>query len=101
MTTASSSGPTEEDLQEALAYIRPLLKGHSDDLTIASINNDYAEKAGLSLNKDAVIKESPKSPYANLIAVRCDNASRRRISDRSPAPETSPARSARNRCAPP
>jgi D-methionine transport system substrate-binding protein len=41
-----------------------------DDLTIASINNDYAEKAGLSLNKDAVIKEAPKSPYANLIAVR-------------------------------
>jgi len=41
-----------------------------DDLTIAAINNDYAEKAGLSLNKDAVIKESPKSPYANLIAVR-------------------------------
>ncbi|WP_028602677.1 MetQ/NlpA family ABC transporter substrate-binding protein [Ottowia thiooxydans] len=41
-----------------------------DDLTIASINNDYAEKAGLSLDKDAVIKESPKSPYANLIAVR-------------------------------
>jgi D-methionine transport system substrate-binding protein len=41
-----------------------------DDLTIASINNDYAEKAGLSLNKDAVIKEAPVSPYANLIAVR-------------------------------
>jgi D-methionine transport system substrate-binding protein len=41
-----------------------------DDLAIAAINNDYAEKAGLSLNKDAVIKEAPKSPYANLIAVR-------------------------------
>ena len=41
-----------------------------DDLAIAAINNDYAEKAGLSLNKDAVIKESAKSPYANLIAVR-------------------------------
>jgi len=41
-----------------------------DDLAIAAINNDYAEKAGLSFNKDAVIKESPKSPYANLIAVR-------------------------------
>jgi D-methionine transport system substrate-binding protein len=41
-----------------------------DDLTIAAINNDYAEKAGLSLNKDAVIKEAAKSPYANLIAVR-------------------------------
>ena len=41
-----------------------------DDLTIASINNDYAEKSGLSFHKDAVLKESPKGPYANLIAVR-------------------------------
>jgi len=41
-----------------------------DDLTIASINNDYAEKSGLSFKKDAVLKESAKSPYANLIAVR-------------------------------
>lgn len=41
-----------------------------DDLTIAAINNDYAEKAGLSFVKDAVIKESPQNPYANLIAVR-------------------------------
>ncbi|MGO4807167.1 NifU family protein [Arthrobacter sp. 2MCAF15] len=39
MTTASASGPTEEDLQEALAYIRPLLKGHSGDLTIASVED--------------------------------------------------------------
>lgn len=41
-----------------------------DDLTIASINNDYAEKSGLSFNKDAILKESPRGPYANLIAVR-------------------------------
>jgi D-methionine transport system substrate-binding protein len=41
-----------------------------DDLSIAAINNDYAEKAGLTLAKDAVIKESPTGPYANLIAVR-------------------------------
>ena len=41
-----------------------------DDLTIAAINNDFAEKAGLSLARDAVIKESPKGPYANIIAVR-------------------------------
>lgn len=41
-----------------------------DDLTLASINNDYAEKAGLSFVRNAVIKESPQSPYANLIAVR-------------------------------
>jgi D-methionine transport system substrate-binding protein len=41
-----------------------------DDLTIASINNDYAGKAGLTLDKDAVIKESATGPYANIIAVR-------------------------------
>jgi len=41
-----------------------------DDLALAAINNDYAEKAGLSFVRDAVIKESPRSPYANLIAVR-------------------------------
>jgi len=41
-----------------------------DDLTIAAINNDYAEKAGLSFVRDAIIKESPQGPYANLIAVR-------------------------------
>ena len=34
------------------------------------INNDYAGKAGLTLEKDAVIKESPTGPYANIIAVR-------------------------------
>lgn len=41
-----------------------------DDLTIASINNDYAGKAGLTLDKDSVIRELPKGPYANIIAVR-------------------------------
>lgn len=41
-----------------------------DDLTIAAINNDYAEKAGLTLAKDSVLRESPKGPYANIIAVR-------------------------------
>ncbi|MDP9898796.1 MetQ/NlpA family ABC transporter substrate-binding protein [Variovorax ginsengisoli] len=41
-----------------------------DDLAIAAINNDYAEKAGLSFTKDAILKEAPKGPYANLIAVR-------------------------------
>jgi len=41
-----------------------------DDLTIAAINNDYAEKAGLTLAKDSVLRESPTGPYANIIAVR-------------------------------
>lgn len=41
-----------------------------DDLALASINNDYAEKAGLSFLRDAVIKEAPRGPYVNLIVVR-------------------------------
>lgn len=41
-----------------------------DDLTIASINTNYAENAGLNFKTDALIKEGAKGPYANLIAVR-------------------------------
>ncbi|AFR27753.1 NifU family protein [Arthrobacter sp. Rue61a] len=39
MTTTQNAGPLEEDLQEALSYIRPLLKGHSGDLTIAAVDD--------------------------------------------------------------
>ena len=41
-----------------------------DDLSAASINTDYAVKAGLSPTKDAIATEDLKGPYANLIAVR-------------------------------
>nr|WP_231755504.1 MetQ/NlpA family lipoprotein [Bordetella sp. N] len=41
-----------------------------DDLTAASINNDYATQAGLVPARDAIGRESPTGPYANLIAVR-------------------------------
>jgi D-methionine transport system substrate-binding protein len=41
-----------------------------DDLSAASINTDYAVKAGLSPTKDAIAIEDLKGPYANLIAVR-------------------------------
>ena len=41
-----------------------------DDLTAASINNDYAEQAGLVPARDAIGREAPDGPYANLIAVR-------------------------------
>ncbi|HEY0200906.1 MAG TPA: MetQ/NlpA family lipoprotein, partial [Burkholderiaceae bacterium] len=44
-----------------------------DDLDAASINNDYAEKAGLSFSRDAIAKEAPNGPYANLIAVKTAN----------------------------
>jgi len=41
-----------------------------DDLVAASINNDYATQAGLVPARDAIGRESPTGPYANLIAVR-------------------------------
>jgi len=41
-----------------------------DDLAAASINTDYAVKAGLSPTRDAIAVEDLHGPYANLIAVR-------------------------------
>jgi D-methionine transport system substrate-binding protein len=41
-----------------------------DDLAAASINNDFAEQAGLVPARDAIARESATGPYANLIAVR-------------------------------
>lgn len=47
------------------------------DLDAASINTDYAVKAGLSPVKDAIAIEDLKGPYANLIAVREQDRSKR------------------------
>ncbi|MFL9924949.1 MetQ/NlpA family ABC transporter substrate-binding protein [Herbaspirillum lusitanum] len=44
-----------------------------DDLAAASINNDYAFKAGLSLQKDTIAVEDAKGRYANLIATRVED----------------------------
>ena len=44
-----------------------------DDLAAASINNDYAFKAGLSLHKDAIAVEDPRGRYANIIATRTED----------------------------
>ncbi|CAH0447269.1 putative D-methionine-binding lipoprotein MetQ [Ralstonia syzygii subsp. syzygii] len=41
-----------------------------DDLDAAAVNGNYAEKAGLDPTKDGIAIESPKGPYANVIAVR-------------------------------
>ncbi|GAB2804193.1 methionine ABC transporter substrate-binding lipoprotein MetQ [Halomonas shantousis] len=40
------------------------------DVDLAFINNTFAQPAGLNLQKDALIKEGPESPYVNLIVVR-------------------------------
>ncbi len=44
-----------------------------DDLAAASINNDYAFKAGLSLQKDTIAVEDPRGRYANVIATRAED----------------------------
>ncbi|MEU3415317.1 MetQ/NlpA family ABC transporter substrate-binding protein [Streptomyces sp. NPDC006658] len=42
-----------------------------DDVDAAVINNNYAQDAGLSPTKDAILLESAKNnPYANLLAVK-------------------------------
>jgi D-methionine transport system substrate-binding protein len=41
-----------------------------DDVDIAGINTNYATQAGLDPVKDPILREDPKGPYTNLIAVR-------------------------------
>jgi D-methionine transport system substrate-binding protein len=41
-----------------------------DDVTVAAINTNYAMEVGLKPDRDALVLESPDSPYANIIAVR-------------------------------
>lgn len=36
----------------------------------AAVNTNYATQAGLDPVKDAILREGPKGPYANIIAVR-------------------------------
>jgi D-methionine transport system substrate-binding protein len=43
---------------------------HLDELAAAVINTNFAQTAGLSITKDAIFRESPQSPYVNVIAVR-------------------------------
>jgi D-methionine transport system substrate-binding protein len=41
-----------------------------DDVDAAAVNTNYAEPAGLSPQRDAILLEEPKGPYVNVIAVR-------------------------------
>jgi D-methionine transport system substrate-binding protein len=41
-----------------------------DDVDAAAVNTNYAVPAGLDPAKDALLKEDPKGPYVNLLAVR-------------------------------
>lgn len=44
-----------------------------DDVDVAAVNTNYATQAGLDPVKDAVLREDPKGPYANVIAVRTED----------------------------
>ncbi len=41
-----------------------------DDLDLAAVNTNYAIPAGLDPTRDALIRETPNSPYTNIIAVQ-------------------------------
>jgi D-methionine transport system substrate-binding protein len=41
-----------------------------DDVDAAAINTNFAIPAGLNPQKDALLKEDPKGPYVNFLAVR-------------------------------
>lgn len=41
-----------------------------EDVDAAAINTNYATEAGLDPVKDPILREDPKGPYVNLIAVR-------------------------------
>jgi D-methionine transport system substrate-binding protein len=41
-----------------------------DDVDAAGVNTNYATQSGLDPVKDALLREEPKGPYANVIAVR-------------------------------
>ena len=41
-----------------------------DDVDAAAVNTNYATQAGLDPVKDPILREDPKGPYVNLLAVR-------------------------------
>lgn len=43
------------------------------DLAAAGINTNYAKEAGLDPVKDPILREDPKGPYVNVIAVRAQD----------------------------
>ncbi|TXJ10097.1 MAG: MetQ/NlpA family ABC transporter substrate-binding protein [Afipia sp.] len=44
-----------------------------DDVDVAAVNTNYATQAGLDPVRDAILREDPKGPYANVIAVRAED----------------------------
>lgn len=46
-----------------------------DDVDAAAVNTNYATPAGLDPTRDSILKENPKGPYVNLLAVRAEDKS--------------------------
>jgi D-methionine transport system substrate-binding protein len=44
-----------------------------DDVDAGVVNTNYATQAGLNPVKDAILREDPKGPYVNVIAVRAED----------------------------
>jgi D-methionine transport system substrate-binding protein len=44
-----------------------------EDVDAGVVNTNYATQAGLDPVKDAILREDPKGPYVNLIAVRAED----------------------------
>ncbi|MFD4550905.1 MetQ/NlpA family ABC transporter substrate-binding protein [Streptomyces sp. NPDC058466] len=74
-TTASPADITANPKHLKFKELDPAQLPRSlDDVTVAVINNNYAQDAGLSPAKDAILLESAKdNPYANLLAVKKGN----------------------------
>ncbi|GAV45525.1 MetQ/NlpA family ABC transporter substrate-binding protein [Streptomyces acidiscabies] len=74
-TTASPADITANPRKLVIKELEPAQLPRSlDDVTIAVINNNYAQDAGLSPAKDAKYLESAaNNPYANLLAVKKGN----------------------------
>jgi D-methionine transport system substrate-binding protein len=51
------------------------------DLDAAGINTNYAEDAGLDPVNGSILRESPKGPYVNVIAVRSDDKDQQWVKD--------------------
>ncbi|QNP76026.1 MetQ/NlpA family ABC transporter substrate-binding protein [Streptomyces roseirectus] len=74
-TTASPADITANPRKLVIKELEPAQLPRSlDDVTIAVINNNYAQDAGLSPTKNAIYLESARNnPYANLLAVKKGN----------------------------
>ncbi len=63
-----------------------------DDLDASAVNTNYAIPAGLDPARDAIARESAKSPYVNLIAVRDQDKDKPWVSKLVKAYQSEPVR---------